>query len=132
MSVRPATPADRPGVEAVARACGLRLAEADEVLVAEDDGLRGFLAFRSVLDSVHLHDIGVTPEARRQGHGRALVGALVVAARARGAAQILLEVRAGNLPARQLYEATGFEAVGLRRRYYSDREDAALYTLELT
>jgi ribosomal protein S18 acetylase RimI-like enzyme len=53
--------------------------------------------------------MGVVPEHRRLGVGRALLRGVIDAARARGARTLLLEVRARNAPARVLYEAHGFE-----------------------
>ncbi len=121
MNVRPARPEDP--VAAIAEACGLTVGTG-EVLVAEQGRVLGFVAFEVVAGEAHLYDVGVLPEARRQGVGRALVAA--VAARAR---PVLLEVRRGNEAARGLYEAIGFAEVGCRRRYYGDDEDAVLYTL---
>jgi len=37
---------------------------------------------------------------------------------------VLLEVRRTNRPAIRLYRSLGFSAIGVRRRYYSDGEDA--------
>jgi GNAT superfamily N-acetyltransferase len=55
-----------------------------------------------------LATMGVVPEGRRQGAGRALLCRIIDAARARGARTLLLEVLARNAPARHLYEAQGF------------------------
>ncbi len=45
---------------------------------------------------------------------------------------VTLEVRKSNQAAIDLYASYGFEAVGLRPRYYvEDREDALVMTLEL-
>jgi len=41
-----------------------------------------------------------------------------------------LEVRAGNRPARELYERLGFVVAGRRRAYYGDGEDAVRYLLD--
>ncbi len=49
----------------------------------------------------------------------------------RNAEVVLLEVRASNQPAMQLYKSMGFQRVGLRQEYYHDGEDAVLMTLEL-
>jgi len=37
-------------------------------------------------------------------------------------------VRAGNLPARRLYEKLGYEVAGVRKRYYRDGEDGLIMT----
>jgi ribosomal-protein-alanine N-acetyltransferase len=46
-------------------------------------------------------------------------------ARARGAAEIFLEVGEGNAPARALYQTNGFAAVGRRAAYYRHGPEAA-------
>jgi len=52
--------------------------------------------------------MGLLPEARGQGGGRALLAELVPGARARGDRRLLLEVFESNAPARALYEHAGF------------------------
>jgi ribosomal-protein-alanine N-acetyltransferase len=64
-----------------------------------------------------IHTIGVDPAHRRRGIGRAVLGALLGTAD-QVAATVFLEVRTDNEAARALYEAEGFEIVGLRKRYY--------------
>ena len=41
--------------------------------------------------------------------------------------QCFLEVRDGNTKARNFYEKHGFKLYNIRKKYYSDGEDAALY-----
>src|SRR5207248_680171 len=55
-----------------------------------------------------LATMGVVPEGRRQGAGRALLRRIIDEARACGARTLLLEVLARNAPARLLYEAQGW------------------------
>ena len=54
--------------------------------------------------------------------------ALLDAAVAREAVSSTLEVRAGNLPAKRLYEKLGYEVTGVRKRYYRDGEDGLIMT----
>jgi ribosomal-protein-alanine N-acetyltransferase len=68
--------------------------------------------------------VAVAPDAQGQGLGRRLVQALVDAAADAGATQLLLEVRADNLPAQRLYARTGFERIAIRRGYYHGGVDA--------
>ena len=70
--------------------------------------------------------VGVSPEARRRGIARELLARVADDARNLGAATCSLEVRAGNTGAQAFYEALGLGRVGVRPRYYSDREDAAI------
>ena len=64
-----------------------------------------------------IHTIGVDPAHQGRGIGRALLRGLLAAADALHA-EVFLEVRTDNEPARRLYESEGFTVVGLRRRYY--------------
>ena len=82
-------------------------------------------------DEAHITSLAVAGEARRRGHGRRLVTALVALAGSLGAEAVTLEVRASNGAARALYGGCGFEEVGERRRYYPDGEDAVIMTLTL-
>ncbi|WP_092862747.1 ribosomal protein S18-alanine N-acetyltransferase [Quadrisphaera sp. DSM 44207] len=70
--------------------------------------------------------LAVAPAGQGRGLGRALLEALVERARERGAASVLLEVRADNEPARRLYAAAGFEHLAVRRRYYQPGDVDAL------
>ena len=57
---------------------------------------------------VGLSAIEVAPTARRQGHGRAVIAAILTWAREQGASRAYLEVLASNAPALALYESLGF------------------------
>ena len=83
------------------------------------------------VDEAHISAVAVAGEARRRGHGRRLVRALVALSGSLGAEAVTLEVRASNEAARALYRGCGFEEVGERRRYYPDGEDAVIMTLAL-
>jgi ribosomal-protein-alanine N-acetyltransferase len=75
--------------------------------------------------------VAVALGERGRGTGRALLGALVDRARARGATVVHLEVRADNVAAIGLYTALGFAADGRRRDYYGRGHDALLMSLRL-
>jgi [ribosomal protein S18]-alanine N-acetyltransferase len=77
-------------------------------------------------DVADVMTIGVSPRAQGQGLGRRLLDWMVVTARADGADALLLEVRAGNMAARKLYEGNGFEQISVRRGYYQPGGEDAL------
>ncbi len=56
---------------------------------------------------VYLHDIEVSEEHRRQGHGRALLEAFMAAGRRAGASKLFLNTAEANRPARRLYDSMG-------------------------
>lgn len=62
--------------------------------------------------------LGVDPAHRRRGVGGALLRACTRAWQAEGVQQAHLEVRRDNTAALALYMRAGFDAVGVRPRYY--------------
>ena len=44
--------------------------------------------------------------------------------------KVLLEVRESNLPAKNLYIKHGFEQISIRKKYYSDGENAVILIKE--
>ncbi|WP_374405066.1 GNAT family N-acetyltransferase [Pelagerythrobacter sp.] len=77
----------------------------------------GFTLTRHAPGEEELLLIGVRPELRGRGIGRALLERAFADARARGAERMFLEMRDNN-PALGLYAATGFEPIGRRKAYY--------------
>jgi ribosomal-protein-alanine acetyltransferase len=90
-------------------------------LVAEDGGdivgYAGLLAPHG-METAEVHTVTVTEALRRRGIGRRMLVALLDEAAARGAIEVFLEVRVDNASAQELYRSLGFEAVGVRPRYY--------------
>lgn len=97
-------------------------------LVAEEGGeILGYCGALTALDEGDVLNVGVRPERQRQGIGRRLIGALARKMDERGVASLYLEVRVSNQAAIDLYEASGFKQVGLRKGYYdAPKEDAAV------
>jgi ribosomal-protein-alanine N-acetyltransferase len=96
------------------------------VLVDPAGRVIGFLVWWQILDEAHLQNVALSEAARRRGHGRWLVRAMLAGSARAGARRAFLEVRPDNGPARALYAALGFREVGRRRRYYADGADALL------
>jgi ribosomal-protein-alanine N-acetyltransferase len=97
--------------------------------------LLGYWVAMNGVDEVHLLNITVAPEHRRQGWARAMMHAMSAAAVASGAHWLWLEVRVGNTPAKTLYQQVGFLPMGVRKQYYpaedGQREDAIVMSLNL-
>jgi ribosomal-protein-alanine N-acetyltransferase len=102
-----------------------------EITQAGVTRLAGMLVLWIFLDEAHIATLAVQPEFRRRGIARKILKTALDAAYYEGARRAFLEVRAGNLAAREMYLKFGFEEVGRRPRYYHDNnEDALLMTLE--
>ena len=91
----------------------------------------GFASYWLVHDELHLLNLAAHPDHRRRGIGTLLMRHLIAVARGRNCRYVTLEVRRGNHAAQALYQRHGFEAMGLRARYYSDGEDAIVMTLTM-
>jgi len=95
------------------------------------DGYAGLLAPSRSTDA-DIQTIAVAATARRRGLGRTLMLQLIAESRQRGATQVFLDVRADNPGAQALYEQLGFEAIGVRERYYQpDGVDAVVMRLRV-
>jgi len=92
-------------------------------------GIVAYCVYRVVAGEMHLVNLAVAPEERRQGLASFLLARALRQGRRRGAERVFLEVRRGNRAAQALYERFGFRSVSVRRDYYSDpREDALVLT----
>jgi ribosomal-protein-alanine N-acetyltransferase len=95
----------------------------------------GYFVAMQVLDEVHLLNITVAPTFQRQGWARCLLQSLSLWSQAHQASSLWLEVRESNARALKLYQAFGFEQVGLRKDYYpagrSSREAAVVMRMAL-
>ena len=95
--------------------------------VAERAGeLLGFAVVVAIAGEAELESIAVAPEAERQGVGRLILGHLLDLAQKENLSRILLEVRASNQRAIGFYRALGWQATGVRKRYYADPEEDAV------
>jgi ribosomal-protein-alanine N-acetyltransferase len=88
--------------------------------------LWGLGCYWAILDEAHITLLGILPVHQRQGLGRWLLLHLLEDAWARGMSRATLEVRISNQRAIDLYESLGFTALGTRKRYYHDGEDALI------
>ena len=93
-----------------------------------DDEVAGYFLCYHVLDECEIARIAVKKEFRRQGIGQQLFDEMVRGCNEMGVSRILLDVRAGNVPAISFYEKNGFAVDGIRRDYYGGDipEDAIL------
>lgn len=101
--------------------------------VLEIDGsLGGYIAAWIAFDEIHILSIAVTPRQRRKGYAKKILEAAIERGRSMGGKRVVLEVRAGNVAARNFYGKFGFKIIGERKRYYSEtREDAVVMELDL-
>lgn len=104
-----------------------------EYLLARDvHGIAGYGGLDLAGDSADVMTVAVGPDRRGSGLGRLLLEHLLQRARQRGAARVMLEVRADNTAARSLYQRAGFTVLHTRRGYYRGGIDALVMRKEVT
>ena len=95
--------------------------------VANADGeIAGFINLGVVLDEATVNNIAVKQTYRRRGIGRALLTAAIDYCQNNRLNVLMLEVRQSNRAAIALYERFGFQAVGIRKRFYDEPEEDAV------
>jgi ribosomal-protein-alanine N-acetyltransferase len=81
-------------------------------------GVVGYCGLMCVPPLADVQTIAVVPAAEGRGLGTAMLQWMVAEASRRGARDVLLEVRADNPRAQQLYDRHGFEHIHTRAGYY--------------
>lgn len=94
----------------------------------EADELIGYAGGWIIDGQLHILKVATDPTMRRRGIAQKLIALLARDARDLGATEATLEVRASNAGAHACYRALGLQEIGTRPRYYSDREDALIFT----
>lgn len=90
----------------------------------ENEGLQGFLLYRTAADEAELLTLAIHPHHQRNGIGTQLLTRLMADLRENHIAHLFLEVAAANDSARKLYEKCGFIAGAIRKDYYGPDADA--------
>ncbi|MCG8428696.1 MAG: ribosomal protein S18-alanine N-acetyltransferase [Chromatiales bacterium] len=99
-----------------------------------DTQVIGFCVMSIAAGEAHILNICIAPEHQGKGLGRRLLNRMLGLAGKQSVDTVLLEVRASNQAAIQLYQSCGFNEVGVRRGYYpagNGREDAIVLALAM-
>ena len=84
--------------------------------------LAGYTFIWTIADEVHINNFAIHPSFRRKGLGLKLISFIFESFS--GYKNIFLEVRVSNHSAIELYNKSGFKKYFVRKKYYSDGEDA--------
>ena len=108
----------------------MRQGPASQLLVARLEKrpatIVGYVGYRAVLDEMHVMIVAVAPAWRRRGIAQQMLSEAMQQARQADCARAILEVRASNVGAQQLYYRLGFAPVGVRPKYYQRPSEDAL------
>lgn len=96
-----------------------------------DNIIVGFAGIWKSIDDVHITDIVVKKDFRKNGIGSLLLQRLIELTKSLNYKELTLEVNTFNEPAKQLYLKFGFKKLGIRKKYYNNTDDAIIMTLYL-
>ena len=95
-------------------------------LDAETNKVVGYCGLWHILEEAHFSTISVSPDYRRKGIAEALLVRMINYCYENEIKYFTLEVRAGNIPAQNLYIKYGMKSLGVRKGYYQDNNEDAL------
>ena len=93
-------------------------------IAQKSNELCSYIFCRLFLEELNIHHLCTHPEFRRKGYAITLLEHAFSNARLNGAKKALLEVAASNTAAVALYKKAGFSTDYIRKKYYSDGDDA--------
>lgn len=88
--------------------------------------LLGYIILSFVVDVGEVLDIAVAVDRKKMGVGTQLMSHAHSFLKEKGGSEVFLEVRESNTAARSLYSKQGYEAVGIRKNYYSNPKENAI------
>lgn len=95
------------------------------LVARSESGVAGYIGFWLAIDEAHIVTIAVQDDFRRKGVASILMASALILAISLDVNKATLEVRVTNIKAQELYRKFGFEAVAIRRNFYTDTgEDA--------
>lgn len=94
--------------------------------IKSQEELLAYIALAHTAGELEVLNLATRPRVRRAGLARCLLAHVFAQAPALEVERIILEVRTGNTPARNLYASFGMTQVGVRKQYYADTGEDAL------
>lgn len=99
-------------------------------VVEEQDIVIGFLDYWITFENAQLANIAILPDYQGKGYGRALMNTMFHACEEAMCENITLEVRTSNHKAQQMYHAHGFIDINIKKGYYNDNGEDAVYMMK--
>ena len=98
------------------------------IVAKENDEVIGFAGIIVTPIDVEITNIVTKKSKRKKGIGKALLEKIIEIAKQTEMEKISLEVNEENKVAIHLYENSGFEKIGIRKKYYNGKNNAIIMT----
>ncbi len=96
-----------------------------------DKRVIGYIVFYIFSGEGHIYNIAVDTAYRRRGIGKYLLESALEIIEKNGVDEVFLEVSVRNAAALELYKKYHFQVFGVRKRYYSNGDDAYVLRKEM-
>lgn len=94
-----------------------------------DNEIVGFAGFLNICDEANIMNIVTKINKRHLGIGSKLLSQLITSAHEQNCKSITLEVNEHNTYAIHLYEKFNFKRIGLRKKYYNNKDNAIIMSI---
>ena len=143
MLIRPWHENDLPEIEILERQCfsapwNLEMLKASFLLknfvgfVCEEEGkIVGYIGSTYIFEDGEILLVAVDDCYRRKGYAQSLIEKTAMVLKENGVENLFLEVRKSNIPAINRYLKSDFYAIGERKGYYENGEDAIIMEKKL-
>ena len=91
----------------------------------------GIAGIKIILNEATIMNIVTKVDKRNLGIGSILLENLIILSKKSNCDLINLEVNENNLPAIHLYDKFNFKGIGLRKKYYNNKDNAILMELNI-
>lgn len=98
-------------------------------VMKNDSEIIGFACLWISVDDIHITNIAIKKSYRQNGFGGILLEHLIDYSKSTGKKELTLEVNENNEPAKKLYLKYGFKILGIRKKYYNNKDNAIIMTL---
>ena len=101
------------------------------IVAKSNNEIVGFGGIWKSIDDVHITNIVVKKNYRNLGIATQIINRLINIAKNSNFTSITLEVNEKNIPAIKLYKKFNFINLGIRKKYYNNKDNAIIMTLYL-
>ena len=102
------------------------------IIAKDNNSIVGFAGIWQSLDTMHITNIVVKKDYRRKKIASLLLEELIkMTKEKKEIIELTLEVNVNNIAAIKLYEKYNFNKIGLRKKYYNNKNDALIMTKKI-
>lgn len=100
-------------------------------LIKRSKNIIGYVFTHIVIDQMQINNFCISEKYRRYGYAKYFLNNILAYIKSVDIKYVYLDVRESNIAAFKLYSSSGFKIDCIRKKYYSDGENAILMSIDL-